>query len=211
MALTKTTASSAILVGDNSIAVTSATGFVANYILKVDEEFMRVASSYVSGTTIPVIRGQNGTVTLAHVTTANVVVGAGSDWADPNSTMIVAYPLSARRRKVISYSASGAITLPVTGEDVVAVLNGTSVLAMTVAVPTQDLDGARLTIIANGAAAHTVTFTGGMSGAGSAYDVITFNGTAPFGVEAMACNALWMSLASAPISGTVTAITGSIA
>lgn len=211
MALVKTTASAAIAAGDNKITVASATGFVAGYIIKVDDEEMVVQSTYSSGTSIPVLRGKNGSSQVAHPVTVNVVVGTAADWANPNATVIVAYALSGRRRKIISYSASGAIDLPLAGEDVVAVLNGTSVLAMTVAVPGQDLDGSRLTVIANGAAAHTVTFTGGLGGAGTSYDVVTFNGTGPVAVEAMACNALWNAIVNVPMAGTVTAITATVA
>jgi len=211
MALTKTTASSAIALGDNNLVVASATGFAAGYLVKVDDENMTVASTYVSGTTIPVLRGKNGTAQVSHVSGANVVVGTASDWGNPNAAVVTAYALAGRRRKIISYSASGAIDLPVSGEDVVAVLNGTSVLAMTVAVPTQDLDGSRLTIVANGAAAHTVTFTGGLSGASTSYDVVTFNGTGPVAIEALACNALWMAIVNVPMAGTVTAITATVA
>lgn len=211
MALTKTTASAAIALGDSKITVASATGFAAGYLVKVDDEQMVVQSTYSSGTSIPVLRGKNGSSQVAHAVTANVVVGAAADWANPNATVVTAYALSGRRRKIVSYSASGAIDLPSAGEDVVAVLNGTSVLAMTVAVPTQDLDGSRLTIIANGAAAHTVTFASGLSGAGSSYDVVTFNGTGPVAIEAMACNALWNALVNVPLAGTVTNITATVA
>lgn len=211
MALTKTTASAAIALGDNKITVASATGFAAGYLIKVDDEEMVVASTYSSGTSIPVLRGKNGSAQVAHPTSVNVVVGTASDWGNPSATVVTAYPLSARRRKVVSYSASGAIDLPAAGEDIVAVLNGTSVLAMTVAVPGQDNDGSRLTIVANGAAAHTVTFASGLSGAGSSYDVVTFNGTGPVAIEAIACNALWNAIVNVPMAGTVTNITASVA
>ena len=211
MALTKTTASAAIALGDTELTVASATGFAAGYLVKVDDEQMVVQSTYSSGTSIPVRRGQNGTAQVAHPVTANVVVGTASDWANPNATVITAYALSGRRRKVVSYSASGAIAMPSAGEDVVAVLNGTSVLAMTIADPTQDLDGSRLTIIANGAAAHTLTFASGLSGAGSSYDVVTLNGTGPVAIEAMACNALWNAIVAVPMAGTVTNITATVA
>lgn len=211
MALTTTTLASACAASDTSIVVTSATGFAASSYLLVDNEQMQIAKSYASGTTIPVTRGQNGTFADAHVSGANVTVGTGSDFANPNASVVTAYALSARRRKVTSYSASGAITLPTAGEDVIAVLNGTSVLAMTIAAPTKDNDGARLTIIGNGAAAHTITFTGGLSGAGSSYDVFTVNATAPVAIEAIAVNGLWICPVAVAMTGTVTNITGGLA
>ena len=216
MAFTTTTLSAAMAITDTQIKVTSATGFAANQYVKIDEEFMKIVSSYVSGTTIPVIRGQNGSVVIAHATSTNVVTDAisqtaSSDWGNPNSTVITAYALSARRRKIVAYGAAGAISLPLAGEDIIAVINGTSALAMTVAAPTKDIDGSILYIAGNGAANHTITFTGGLSGAGTSYDVITVNSTAPIVVMAMAINGLWNSMVATPMAGTVTNITGTVA
>jgi len=212
MALTTTTLSAACTAADVQITVASATSFAAGSYVKVDEEFMQIGASYSTGTIIPVRRGLNGSVAVAHVSGANAVMGTPSQFSDPSATVITSYPLSGRRRKVTSYSASGAITLPTSGEDVVAILNGTSVLAMTVAAPTKDLDGSILYVAANGVAAHTVTFTGGLSGAGTSYDVITINASAPVVLAvAMAVNGLWNSLVSVPLAGTVTNITATVA
>jgi hypothetical protein len=215
MAFTTTTLAAAMASTDTQINVTSATGFAANQYVLVDQEFLKIVSSYTSGTLIPVLRAQNGTVAIAHPKTANVVTDAisstaASDWGNPNSSVITAYSLAARRRKIVSYSASGAISLPLAGEDIIAVLNGTSVLAMTIAAPTTDSDGCILYVVGNGAAAHTIQFTGGLSGAGTAYDVITVNATAPICVHAMAVNGLWMSMVGTPMAGTVTNITGTV-
>lgn len=211
MSLTTTTLSSAVLAGDTAINVTSATGFAAGGYVQVDQEFMRIAKSYVSGTAIPVVRGVNGTFNSAHPSSTNATTGAGSDFADPSATKDVAYPLAARRRKLISYSAAGAITLPASGEDMIAIIDGTSALAMTIAAPGKDLDGSILYVAGNGAANHTITFTGGLSGAGTSYDVITVNATAPIVVMAMAINGLWNSMVATPMAGTVTNITGTVA
>lgn len=211
MALTTTTLSAACAVDDTQISVTSATGFAANSLVQVGQEFMQVYSNYVSGTILQVRRGLNSTFPYAHPSGTNATAGTPTDFAGPSATVVTAYPLSGLRRKRLEYSASGAITLPTSGEDMIAVLNGTSALAMTIAVPTKDIDGSFLWIVSNGAAAHTITFTGGLSGAGTSYDVITVNATAPIAVHAMACNGLWMSIVSTPMAGTVTAITGTVA
>jgi len=216
MALTTTTLAAACATTDYQITVTSATGFAANQYLMVDQEFMKITNAYTSGTLIPVLRGQNGTKADAHVSGANVSTDAisavaPSDWGDPSASVVVSYPLAARRRKVTSYSASGAITLPASGEDVIAILNGTSALAMTIAAPTKDQDGSILYVAGNGAANHTITFTGGLSGAGTSYDVITVNSSAPIVVMAMAINGLWNSMVATPMAGTVTNITGTVA
>ena len=79
MALTRTTLSSAYAVGDNQIVVASATGFAANSLVRIDQEFFVVQKNYSSGTTIPVRGGQLGTAGSAHVVTAGVVVGTIAD------------------------------------------------------------------------------------------------------------------------------------
>ena len=211
MALTTTTLAAACSVNDKTITVASATGFAAGNLVKVDEEFFKVTTGYTSGVIIPVTRGLNGTAVVAHVSGANATTGLASDFATPNATVSVAYALSARRRKVVNYSAAGAIALPTAGEDVIAIIDGTSALAMTIAAPTKDIDGSILYVAGNGAANHTITFTGGLSGAGTSYDVITVNATAPIVVMAMAINGLWNSMVATPMAGTVTNITGTVA
>ena len=212
MALTTTTTSAAVGALDNFVNFTSVTSLVQGMFAKIDEEFVKIASSSTAlANPVQVIRGQNGTAQVAHVSGANATFGLGSDFNNPNSATDVAYALAGRRRKVLSYGASGAITLPLAGEDSVAILNGTSVLAMTIAAPGKDLDGSRLMVIGNGAAAHTIQFTGGLSGAGANYDVITVNATAPIAVEAIACNGLWIAVCSPAMTGTVTNIVGGVA
>lgn len=211
MALTTTTLASACAASDTSIVVTSATGFAARSYVLVDQEQMQIAGSYTSGTTVPVRRGQGGTVAGAHVAGANAVMGTGSDFAAVAPQVNANFPIAGRARTLTSYSASGAIALPTPGNDAVAILNGTSVLAMTVAAPTKDMDGDILWIIGNGVAAHTITFTGGLSGAGTSYDVLTVNASAPIATGVIACNGLWMSWVQTPMAGTVTNITGTIA
>lgn len=210
MAFTTTTLSSAVVVTDTNIVVASATGFAANDLVLIDQEMMRVTQAYVSGTTIPVIRGVSGSATAAHAKGTNVTVGLASDFASPIAMQSVTYPTN-RARTVTSYNAAGAITLPTPGTDALAIINGTTALAMTIAAPTKDMDGCMLWIAGNGAANHTWTFTGGLSGAGTSYDVFTVNSTAPVVTCAMAINGLWNSVVAVPMAGTVTNITGTIA
>lgn len=209
MALTTTTLSSAVAVTDNAIVVSSATGFAAGYSIIVDQELMQVAKSYVSGTTIPVLRGQDGTVTAAHKASANVTVGLASDFANPVANTVSVYS-TVKGRTVTSYSAAGAIALPTPGSDAVAVLNGTSALAMTLANPTKDMDGSLLWIAGNGKAAHTVTYTAGFGNGGSSYDVFTFATGANNGIALLAVNGIW-NMQQSLIGGTATAITATIA
>jgi hypothetical protein len=172
---------------------------------------MQIVASY-NGTdlAIPVIRGQNGTTVLAHAVTANVVTApissvAASDWLGPNASVISPYALSARRRKVVSYGAAGAITLPAGGEDVLAIINGTNALAMTLANPTKDMDGSELLIASNGKAAHTVTYTAGLGNASTGYTVATYTTGAQQVLALIAINGIWCQRQS-QFSGTLTAI-----
>ena len=113
---------------------------------------------------------------------------------------------------ITSVAATATLTHAPAGSDHRVILLGSSVITLTVPIPTADMDGDKLTILANdGAPAHLLTFTGGVAGAGSSYDVITTNGTAPMACEFVACNVLWLSVCGAAISGTTTNIAGAIA
>jgi hypothetical protein len=212
MALARTTLSAAVAAGDQFIVVASATSVAAGSIIRVDDERMTVTKAYVlASTTVPVLRGQDGSSAVAHVASAGVVHGIPSDWGGQEVQTSTNFPIAGRPRRIVSVTASSTLTLPLPGEDLFVILNGTSVITLTVPVPTKDLDGCRLTICGNGAAAHALTFTGGLSGAGSNYDAITVNATAPIAVDAIACNSLWNAFSAIPIAGTVTNVTGSIA
>ena len=210
MALATTTLSSAVAVDDTSIVVASATSFDAGRLVLVDNEVMKVAQNYRSGTTVDVMRGVNGTATKAHVITSNVSHGEATDFSTPAAQEIIGYQAS-RATVITSITATGTLTLPTAATDARVILNGTSVIALTIPVPTKDMDGTLLTFVVNGAAAHTLTFTGGLSGAGSSYDVVTTNSTAPIAFTVIACNGLWNSFVATPMAGTVTNITGTVA
>lgn len=209
MALTTTTNSAAIAASDQTLTVASATGFAAGKVVKVNGELMQVRADYSSGTTIYVRRGIGGTYPMAHGITSNVTVGDGSDFAQGSAQEAVAYPFI-RAREIKSYGAAGAITLPTPGNDMVAILNGTNALAMTLANPTKDQDGDILIITGNGKAAHTVTYTAGVGNGGASYDVFTFATGANNTVSLIAANAIWNPCPSL-IGGTATAITATIA
>lgn len=212
MALATTTASSAIGATDTSIVVASATSFSAGRLVLVDQEVMVVASSYASGTTIPVLRGKNGSWSAAHKVTANVTHGLPSDFSDPQPGQQMAVTYTTLRPVLVqSISATATLALPPAGVDTRLILNGTSVITLTVPVPTKDMDGNVLEIIGNGAAAHLLTFTGGVGGAGSSYDIITVNATAPTAFRFVACNGLWLTFCAPAMGGTVTNLIGSIA
>ena len=210
MALAETTLSAAVGESAKEITVASATSIAAGRRCLIDGEVMEVAKNYSSGTTVPVLRGREGTANASHVSAARVVHGDGVDFAPPVGSLAPFSP-GGRVRRVITYSATGTITPPLSGEDMLVVLTGTSVIALTIAVPTKDLDGCRLTFVADGTAAHTLTFTGGIGGEGSGYDVVTFNSGGPCAIEAIACNEVWLVPFAPAMTGTVTNLVGGIA
>lgn len=192
MAITATTLSGAVVVDQNTISVASATGFAAGNLIRIDDEILEVSSDYISGTSIGVLRGREGTATTAHPTAALVVTGLGSDFVGGAPQTTSPYPIAARARPVKSYSAAGAIDLPTPGSDLVAVINGTGALAMTLAVPTKDMDGCQLIIASNGKAAHTVTASGGFGANTTNSDVMTFHATQTQAITCVACNGVWV-------------------
>lgn len=205
MALVTTTLSSAVAVTDNSIVVASATSIAVGRLIFVDGEQMQVQKAWVSGTTVPVARGLGGTVTAAHVASANVVHGDAADFSNPGAGNSPVQLPNVRTRTVTSYSASGAITLPTQGTDAVAIVIGTSTLAMTIAAPSKDIDGSILYIMGNAKSASTFTFASGIGNAGGSYDAYAAQTAGNVGMSVMAVNGFW-NLLNGPITGTTTAL-----
>src|SRR4029077_1189447 len=204
MAFTLTTLSGAVGANDTTVLLASLTGVAVGSLIGIDNEVMKVVGQSIpTSATVPlqVIRGQEGTAVAAHPTGAQVRIGAtqsslvAADWTQPQAgaASIAAVPAQYYRDRV-SYSASGAITLPRIGGDMVAVLNGTSVLAMTIANPSVEQDGSRIVIVGNGKAAHTVTYTAGLGNVGATADVITFSASQSQGIELFACGGFWVGL-----------------
>jgi len=205
MALVRTTTTAAVLESDVKIAVTSATGFAIGYQVRLGDETMQVSKGYVAGSLqVPVLRGQAGTLAKAHANGSGVTVGTASDYAQSTPPQTSApFQIAGRARIITEYNAAGAIALPPAGADAIAVINGT-VLAMTLANPTSDLDGSVLTILGTIAAAHTVTFAGGVGG--GSLTVATFEASGGrCCLQLLAYNQIWYPL-PAPFSGTLTTI-----
>ena len=220
MAFATTSLSSACGVSDFSIVVASATSFAAGRMVRIDNELMLVANNYVSGTTIPVIKGQGGTAATAHPVTADVIHGLASDFGAVAAQATAQYT---HNPSVIvnSYSADGEIALPPPGSHGFAVLNAvsTTVLTMTLPVATADMDGTRLTILSrNGTGAHIVyigavaaaTTGTGLNGAGTSYDKFTFP-AGPVAIDLFAYDLAWYTTTHPGMTGTVTLLVGGIA
>jgi hypothetical protein len=210
MALATTTLSAAITATAGEITVASATSVAAGRLLLIDQEVMQVTKGYSSGTTVPVVRGRDGTAAVAHTITSTVTHGLPEDFQPPGAQAMVRRPTQ-RPWKQVSYTgATNTLVLPAEGENLHVILNGTTADTLTIPVPTADMTGTRLLISSNGVAQHLLTFTGGLCGAGASYDVVTINATAPASFEFVAVDSLWHSICGAAISGTTTAIAGAI-
>ena len=169
MAQTTTTISAAVGATDLTIPVTSATGFAAGNYLRLDNEFMVVTA--VSGTNISVrARGDKGSGAVAHNILAVANTGLDSDLAV--QPMGQASQIDPQFPTIVTYSAAGAIAIPV--QNTMVVLNGGAARAMTLAGPGKDQDGLTLTVLNASAFAHTVTYTAGFYGDTTSSDVITF-------------------------------------
>ena len=213
MALTTTTLSSALGATDRNMTVASATGFAVGYKAIIDGEFVEVDKSYNgTSTTIPILRGRDGTVQAAHVVTANVVVGAGTDFKDPTAgtvggtTYFPSLPLN-----VVSLTATGTVTLPPPRTITVFILNSTAAITPTFPAPTADMDGTIMFVVSNGVAAHVPTFTGGLNGVGSGYTALTGASGAKVNLLVIAVNGAWNVISAPAWTGTVTKLIGGIA
>jgi hypothetical protein len=205
MALWETTLAAACAIDAKQLVLTSGSSVAIGDFVRVDGEEFKVTKGYVaSATIVPVLRGQAGSLATAHGILARVVGGTAADWAQSASPQtVVPYPIAGRARVVKSYGAAGAIDLPPAGNDGLALLNGTVALAMTLVVPTKDLDGSILTIAGVGSAAHTVTIAGGAGG--GALTVATFDASGRCNFSLMAMDEIWVPWPS-PLSGTLTSI-----
>lgn len=205
MSLAKTTLAAACAIDDRQITVASATGIAVGYQIRIDMETLQVTKGYVAGSVIvPVLRGQSGTIAEAHANETMVTVGAAQDFTQNTPPQTKApFVIAGRARVVASYDADGAIDLPPAGADMLAVLNGSAQLDMTLAVPTKEMNGCKLQVLGAVGSAHTVTVAGGFSG--SALVVATFDASGRGCLNLIAYNEIWYTDGS-PLSGTLTGI-----
>jgi len=186
-------------VSDTDIVLTNPAGIQVSNQIVVDGEVMRVLSvpSPTPGTNaqIGVLRGIRGSAVTAHPFGATATFGPPSDFG----------PAKSQRRDIVSVGANGVIPNPTPGTDKVVFINGTTALTtLTLASPVKDNDGDILTVVANGKAAHVLTYTTtGLGGGGAATDVVTFSAAAQTSVSFIAANELWILLGAASGTGAV--------
>lgn len=98
---------------------------------------------------------------------------------------------------VVAASADGAITI----QNSTVIITKGSACALTLAAPSTAQDGTRITVIASTAHAHTVTVaTAGFNDLGASGDVATFGGAKGDGMEVVAYNGDWYTVARTNIT-----------
>jgi hypothetical protein len=212
MALAETTLAAACGQSDTEITVAAATSITAGRIFQVDGEAMQATKGYVTASvTVPVTRGLGGTAQVAHLNTARVVHGDAADWGNTGAGAISVFAPVGRTRRIRSYRTTASMDLPAAGEDMVVRLDSTA-FTLTVPVPTKELDGCEVTFVGSAAGvAYVLEFTGGLGGASTNYETVTFNGTGNIAFKVIAMNEAWISLVATNwSSGTSTNIAATI-
>jgi hypothetical protein len=201
MAITRTTLSGAVSTTDTEVLLASITGLAVSQNIVINAETMRVLSVPTAATNpVGVLRGTRGTNVQAHATGSTVLFGPPADMVTPARGFLP-------RREVVAYNAAGAIANPTPGIDRVAVINGTTTLAMTLANPAKDNEGDTLFVVSNGKGAHTLTYSAGLGGGSTATDLMTFSTVAQMCVVFIAVSESWVLVGGSSGAGAVAAST----
>lgn len=200
MTITATTLASACASNDTIINVTSATGITGpNFtagtgitILLIDQEFL-VCIATPTGTFVPVLRGQGGTPSQAHVINSQVQIGLPADFPAVSG-------FSAKEVDVLNivqgfnlpaiFLAGAADAL--TGAPGLFLVKTAGVNAMTIPTPTAAMEGNIVEVWSDTTNAHTITAATACVAAGQALKtVITFPAFKGAGVRLCARNLVW--------------------
>lgn len=211
MALATTTLSATITAIDTKIVLASATSIAVGRTILIDQEVMQVSKEWVSGTTVPVLRGLDGTKAAAHFLTAAVTHGLGSDFPNPQPQTHTTYP-TVRATLVTSVTTtSTSLVLPPAGCDMRVVINLATAISLTIPVPTKEMDGTIITFVASAIAIqHALIFTGGLNGGSTGYTTFTAAATGSTCFSVIACNGLWFVMSGPAWTGTVTKLIGAL-
>lgn len=175
MALVSTTITNDLSATGLKAVVTSATGFAAGQIAKIDGEYMRISA--VSGTTVSfAMRGYNGTAAVAHDLLSTITTTAdNTDWTRLQAGADVDRPPFVD--DVTSVGENGTIACP-TRNTTIMLTKATALASTTLADPPKDRDGLRVTVTSATDAAHVITgtFADGTTGAHTTATYQAFNG-----------------------------------
>lgn len=204
MALTRTSLAAACTASDTQLAITStSSGFpaIGTYsspaqMLQVDGEYMLIQVVPASGYCRVMQRGYNGSKAVAHDILAPVVTSSSpQDWVTIGQGEVVNRPPDVVLQ--LNIGQDGAIAVPV--RDTNILITKAAALAGTLAAPSKDQDGVRLTITAGTNAAHVIVATSlldnGLSG--SPWTTATWGALAIGGtITLMAMNGVWAVVGS---------------
>lgn len=191
MALVSTTITSDLSATGLKAVVTSATGFAAGQIAKIDGEYMRITG--VSGTTISLgMRGYNGTAAVAHDLLSTITTTAdNSDWTAIQAGAETDRPPFVD--DVISVGENGTIACP-TRDTTIMLTKATALSSTPLADPPKDRDGLRVTVTSATDAAHVITgtFADGTTGSHTTATYQAFNGAS---MDLVAQQGTWNTVA----------------
>lgn len=216
-----TTLSAAVTSTTQTFTIASATNVVANYVAYVDREMVLIRA--ISGTTLTVTRGYNGTLAQRHASSALIYTGppayfASNDVNGPcTTTDEVALPhinvaagnvfqcsdslwIRYAEGGINEFSVGASTTYTVLGaltvKPGVSLINGTT-LAMTLVAPSTAQNGMVMSIFSVNASAQTITTSAaGFNGGGTGTDVCTLGGAAGDGIVIQAWGGVWYVIAN---------------
>lgn len=189
MALTTaTTLAAAMTVNDLVATVTSATGLLAGQFIRIDNEYAKIAPSYVSGVAVPLTqRGDLGSAVVAHTILAPVVAGLYADIPDLEQRELV--PVPSDVPNLVTISVDSTPTVPTT--NTTYFIDKATACAITLSAPSAAVNGVIVRFFSTTAAAHTVTYTAGFHANTTSSDVATFAATAGQCLSIMAYQGKW--------------------
>lgn len=211
MAITTTTLSGAATNTDTNVGLTSVTNVptpnnqtgTVTWLL-VDQEFMLVSAAAL-GTSVPVVRGYNGTASQPHTNGSLVLIGLPSDFS-PN----IYYGLQAMfAKQILGRSTQEAINLTGSADAIDATQGGfyeiktAGVDAMTLAAPAAAAEGIIISIVSDTLFAHTLTATALLANGTALKTTATYPAFRGAFLQLRASNGIWQVLSNGASAGVV--------
>lgn len=208
MSFAATTVSAAVTATQTTITVASTTNITnPNFqtgagitLIRIDQEFMLVTTVNTTTLIVNVVRGFNGTSSVAHVNGALVLSGIPSDFAGaPNEIFQSAVTTQQTEGNLIwpAVNLSGSTdAIPVTSGGFYVVKTA-GVDAMTIATPTVSMEGFMFYISSDTANAHTLTAASAcFSNGTAATTVVTFKAFKGSNILFRVCNLTYHVISS---------------
>jgi hypothetical protein len=188
MALTTTTLAVAMAAGDLKFKATSSTGATVGGLVRIDNEYMEIATVDTNGFVSVSRRGLQGSAVVAHNILASVVFGLTSDLVSLPLYQDIPVPLTEFDQ--VNIGANGAIACPVRNTQF-WINKATALGSSTLAQPTADQDGLRVKFMSTTNAAHVVSVVTSFDGTTGTSTTYTFPAFAGAGFELIARGTNW--------------------